>query len=164
LLTSEVVGVEIQYLVAINDARTFNTFKQTINTGEFKNNYEQAIDDNYDGIDVDDDIAIIDRGEGDPDEFLGEEEPTFGEIISSPFILLGIVCTIVGIIWLLFLRSTIENNYPSYLVQPNNESSGGNSVEMVPQTSSASADDTEKKKQNKQELQQAWNDSDAEVN
>merc|ERR1711902_111028 len=109
-----------------------NLFRDSIDSGSFSSEYEQGIDD---------DITYDDRGIGDGDEFLGKEEATFGEIIASPFILLGIVCTLVGIIWLLFLRTTIENKYPSYLVAPSSAASSDTTaveMAMVPQSSAAS--------------------------
>lgn len=136
LETSNIVGVILTYKIVLRDASLVTAHEQRINNGAIANEFSEAINDEYDDVSVE--IDFEEATIGDPDEFLGNEDPTFGEIIASPYILLGIVCTIVGIIWLLFLRSNIENKYPSYLSQPASAPTmSGNAVEMVPQSSTA---------------------------
>jgi len=128
---SDIIGVDLEYKVVISDPEVVTAYNQRIDSGSFEAEFTETLQDEYEGVRVEE-IEFQEATVGDPDEFLGKEDPTFGEIIASPYILLGIVCTIVGIVWLLFLRSSIENKYPSYLSQPASApSQGGNAIEMA---------------------------------
>jgi len=173
-------GVQIQFLISMKNPSSVVRIQSAVSSGSFLSQFNSSITDNYDHVTLDAQVELIDEGQGDGEEFLGEEEPGFAELIASPYILLGVVCIVVGTIWLLFLRSTIENKYPSYLAQPA-MATAPQSVEMVPQTSDVSAEgpaqtaiddgdsdhdnapEPERKLTNKQELEAAWNDSDAEA-
>eukprot|EP00486_Rosalina_sp_Unknown_P003273 CAMPEP_0201572584 /NCGR_PEP_ID=MMETSP0190_2-20130828/15943_1 /ASSEMBLY_ACC=CAM_ASM_000263 /TAXON_ID=37353 /ORGANISM="Rosalina sp." /LENGTH=203 /DNA_ID=CAMNT_0047998533 /DNA_START=206 /DNA_END=814 /DNA_ORIENTATION=+ len=95
--SSDIIGVTITYLIVIRDASLVTAHEQRINNGEFDREFSETVNDEYDNVSVD--IEFQEAQLGNADDFLGNEDATFGEIIASPYILLGIVCTIVGIIW-----------------------------------------------------------------
>lgn len=131
------VGVEVEYLATIDDARDVNTFEYAFVSGSFDSIFSTAVTTNYDGVTVDTvtESALTDEGVGDGDEFLGEESESFGSKLLSPYIVLGIVCSSVGVVWLLFLRSDIDSKPPSYLTEAMLQPAGPAAVQMVQQTS-----------------------------
>jgi len=132
-----VIGVEVEYLASIDDARAVNTFEASFVSGSFDSIFSTAVTTNFEGVSVDSvtESALTDEGVGDGDAFLGAETESFGSKLLSPYIVLGIVCSSVGVVWLLFLRSDIDSKQPSYLAGAMLQPAGPAAVQMVSQTS-----------------------------
>jgi len=132
-----VIGVEVEYLASIDDARAVNTFEASFVSGSFDSIFSTAVTTNFEGVSVDSvtESALTDEGVGDGDAFLGAESESFGSKLLSPYIVLGIVCSSVGVVWLLFLRSDIDSKQPSYLAGAMLQPAGPAAVQMVSQTS-----------------------------
>eukprot|EP00483_Globobulimina_turgida_P008106 UN08122 len=53
-------GVSIEYLVAIDEPEILAAFEKKFNTGSFGNEFQEGLDDNFDGIEVDtENIAFV---------------------------------------------------------------------------------------------------------
>lgn len=117
LLQEAAVGVSVEFLAALSDARDVNTFEAAFASGAFDAQFSAAVAANFGGVSVDAVTAdaLSDAGVGDGDAFLGAEEESLSEQLLSPYIFLGIVCSSVGVVWLLFLRSHIDRKPPSFL-------------------------------------------------
>merc|ERR1712048_353788 len=76
-------------------------------------------------------VQYTNEGTGDTQVFFGKEEESFLDKMLSPTLVMGVVCSMVGVVWLLFLRSNLDDSkYPSYKSAPP-LFSGNNALEMV---------------------------------
>jgi len=161
-------GVSIEFLVSIKEPTEYNLFLQQVDSGAFIEEFEEGLSDTYgDDVSLDSDSFIVENeGNGDSEVFFGKEDESFTELLTSPYILLGVVCTMIGIVWLLFLRTSITSKYPSYNKPlPSYAGNNNNDViemqQMAQQTSTdplVSASSSKKKELNQKELEDAWNE------
>eukprot|EP01083_Nonionella_stella_P173013 595499_1 len=139
LLELVLVGVEIEYLIVIDEPGALRVVESSFETASFDEEFQQGIDETFTEVEiVVEETTFENKGVGDADEFLGKTEPTFAELIYSEYIILGLVCSVAGIVWLIFLQSKLENDYPTYVSLPPN--GGRNSVELVQQASTLTDD------------------------
>ena len=123
-------GVEIEFLVSFEESSEYNTFKEQVESDGFAQEFNEGLTD--DAVLDSTSVTYEITGTGDSETFFGEEDETFAETLTSPFILLGVVCSIIGIVWLLFLRTSLTTKYPNYTTL----SSGSSAIEMEKVTSS----------------------------
>ena len=130
----EAVGVEVEYLATLSDARDVNTLAAAFASGSFSSVFATAIASNFGEVSVEPvtSAALSDEGVGDGEAFLGADSSSLSDKLLSPYIVLGIVCSSVGVVWLLFLRSNIDSKPPSYLTEAMLQPAA---VQMVHQTS-----------------------------
>ena len=104
-------GVSVEYLAAIGDARDVNTFEAAFASGSFSAAFAAAVAGNFAEVSVDavEEAALSDEGVGDAEAFLGKEEQSLADELLSAYIVLGMVCSSAGVVWLLFLRSNIDS-------------------------------------------------------
>merc|ERR1719242_2688462 len=125
-------GVDIEFLMSITEPNEYNLLSSSVESGSFATEFNQGLSENYgdDAALEADSLVVENQGTGDGDVFFGKEEETFGELLTSPFILLGVVCSMIGIVWLLFLRTNITSKYPSFKSPPPSVSGNNTAVEM----------------------------------